>query len=162
MLFKDLKTGYNVYILHRSHDVGEDIKVNLGKVTAVSPSRLPQPPNLTTMQMVVDVTIEENGASRTYTIPDSLNITYSGQDLVIATERELLLKEVEAMKSRAETVISEVPLREKEVAQCNKILEEWSPVFKEKRETEERFSKIERSIGDMKDMLSNLVKGLNS
>lgn len=154
MLFKDLKTGYNVYMLHR----GEDITIGLGKVTAVSPPRLPQSPNLQTMQMVVDVTIEENGTSRTYVIPDSISITYFNSDLVIATERDYILKELEDMKSHAESALADVSKQEKIVVQCKKILEEWSPVFKEKRETEERFNKIETSIGNLTDMVSTLIK----
>lgn len=143
-------------MLHR----GEEIKVGQGKVTAVSPPRLPQGANFQTMQMVVDVTIDESGVSRTYTIPDSLNITYSGSDLVIATERDHILKEVEAMKAHSESVLAEIPFHNKSISQCSAILEEWNPQFKEKRETEERFNKIESSIGDLKGMLSDLVKEL--
>ena len=158
MLFKDLKTGYNVYMLHRS----DEIKIGQGKVTAISPSRLPQGASFQTLQMVVDVTIEEGGVARTYTIPDSLNVTYAGPDLVISTDREHVLKEVEAMKAHSESALAEVPFHEKSVSQCTAILEEWNPQYKEKRENEERFNKIESSIGDLKSMLSGLVKELKN
>jgi hypothetical protein len=157
MLFKDLKTGYQVYILHR----GTDIKVGVGKVMAVSPPRFPQTQsNFQAMQMVVDVTIEENGESKTYTTPDSLSVTYAGNELVIATEREGILKEIEAIKARNEEELLKVSIRKATVAECEKILAEWNPQFKEKRETEERFAKIETSMTDLKSMLSDLLKEL--
>lgn len=157
MLFKDLKTGYQVYVLHK----GVNLKVNIGKVTAVSPSRFPQTQgNFQTMQMVVDVTIEEEGANKTYTIPDSLTVTYAGNDLVIATERSGVLKEVETIKAQNESELERIETRRKIVSECERILAEWNPQFKEKRETEERFAKLETSMTDLKSMLSGLIKEL--
>ena len=157
MLFKDLKTGYQVYILHKR----EDIRVDVGKVTAVSPPRFPQTQgNFQAMQMVVDVTIEENGASKTYATPDSLSVTYAGNELVIATEREGILREIETIKAHNEDELSKVAARRAVVAKCEKILTEWNPLFKEKRENEERFAKLETSMTDLKSMLSGLIKEL--
>ncbi len=157
MLFKDLKIGYQVYILHK----GEDIKVSVGKVIAVSPPRFPQTQgNFQAMQMVVDVTIEENGESRTYTTPDSLSVTYAGNELVIATEREGILREIETIKAHNEEELSKVANRRALVAKCERILTEWNPMFKEKRENEERFAKLETSMTDLKSMLSGLIKEL--
>lgn len=159
MLFKDLKIGYQVYILHK----GEDIKVCIGKVTAVSPPRFPQTQsNFQAMQMVVDVTIDEEGTSKTYTTPDSLSVTYAGNDLVIATEREGILREIETIKAHNEDELSKVAHRRMIVTQCEKILSEWNPVFKERRETEERFNKLETSMIDLKSMLSGLIKELKN
>lgn len=157
MLFKDLKTGYQVYLLHKV----PLLKVTIGKVVAVSPSRFPQTQgNFQTMQMVVDVTIEEDGTSKTYTIPDSLSVTYAGNELVIATEREGVLKEVESIKALNEDELSKTEVRRTMVTECEKIIAEWNPQFKEKRETEERFTKIETSMLDLKGMLSDLIKEL--
>lgn len=159
MLFKDLKIGYQVYILHK----GEDIKVCVGKVTAVSPPRFPQTQsNFQAMQMVIDVTIEEDGASKTYTTPDSLSVTYAGNDLVIATERDGILREIETIKAHNEDELSKVAHRRMVANQCEKILSEWNPVFKERRETEERFNKLETSMTDLKSMLSGLIKELKN
>lgn len=112
------------------------------------------------MQMVVDITIEENGASKTYTTPDSLSVTYAGNELVITTEREGILKEVESIKAQNEDELSKVNARRNTVSECETILAEWNPQFKERRETEERFTKIETSMTDLKGMLSDLIKEL--
>ena len=159
MTFRDLKPGYPVYLLHKT----DGVRLTTGKVTAVSTPRFPQPTTnniMQTMQMVVDVTIEADGQSRTYTTPDTLAITYAGDALAIATEREPMIKEIEAMKSRAEDELAKTDKRRAIVAQCETILTEWNPAFKEKRDTEERFSKIETSMTDLKSMLSGLIKEL--
>ena len=45
---------------------------------------------------------------------------------------------------------------------CNKVLSEFNPVFKEKKETEQRFSKLESSVEDIKTMISNLSNTINN
>lgn len=159
MTFKDIKPGYKVYMLHKD----DGIQLSIGKVTAVSTPRFPQRSAnnlMQTMQMVVDVTIDEEGQSRTYTIPDSLTITYAGDTLVIATERDPMLKEIEVVKAQAEDELSKTEYRRKLVSQCEAVLSEWNPIFKEKRDTEERFAKLETSMSDLKNMLSGLIKEL--
>ena len=155
MLFKDLKIGYPVYIFHKE---GEK-RITQGKVTAISPSRLPQTPSLQTMQMVVDVTIDDGGSSRTYAIPDNTSVTYSN-GLVLSTDREGVIREVEILRNQCADELAKIEEYRKSVSECEKILTEWNPVFREKRETEERFSKLETSMSDLKSMMSGLIKEL--
>lgn len=155
MLFKDLKIGYPVYIFHKD---GEK-RITQGKVTAISPSRLPQTPSLQTMQMVVDVTIDDGGSSRTYAIPDNTSVTYTN-GLVLSTDREGVIREVEILKNQCADELAKIEEYRKSVSECEKILTEWNPVFREKRETEERFSKLETSMSDLKSMMSGLIKEL--
>lgn len=155
MLFKDLKIGYPVYIFHKD---GEK-RITQGKVMAISPSRLPQLQSMQTMQMVVDVTIEDSGFSRTYTMPDSTSVNYAN-DLVLSTDRDGVLREVEILKNQCAEELTKVEDYKKTVSECEKILAEWNPVFREKRETEERFSKLESSMVDLKGMMACLIKEL--
>lgn len=111
------------------------------------------------MQMVVDVTIEDGGLTRTYTMPDNTSVTYA-KDLVLSTDREGVLREVEILKNQRTEELSKVDEYKKDVDDCEKILAEWNPVFREKRETEERFTKLETSILDLKNMMAGLIKEL--
>lgn len=155
MLFKDLKIGYPVYIFHKD---GEK-RITQGKVTAISPSRLPQTPSVQTMQLVVDVTIDDGGSSRTYAIPDNTSVTYTN-GLVLSTDREGVIREVEILRNQCADELAKIDEYRKSVSECEKILTEWNPVFREKRETEERFSKLETSMSDLKSMMSGLIKEL--
>lgn len=155
MLFKDLKAGYPVYIFHKD---GEK-RITQGKVTAISPSHLPPTPTMQTMQMVVDVTIDDGGLSRTYTIPDNISVTYAN-DLVLSTDRDGVIREVEILKNQCAEELAKIEEYKKAVSECEKILSEWNPVFREKRETEERFSKLETSMSELKSMMAGFIKEL--
>lgn len=163
MMFKDIKQNYPVYILNK-----QDLSVVQGKVVAttfphvdmnaqkVTPTAI-SPTNSLGNQMVVDVTIEAGGKTATYTIPESLSVTYAG-NIVLSTDREGIAREVEALKSSAEQVLLSVEKQKEIVDKTTALLAELNPVYKEKKENEERFTKIESSVAEMKTMLSNFIK----
>ena len=153
MLFKDIKEGYPVFIFDRS-----SVKAVQGKVVNKGFPHMDSHYGSPT-DMVVDVTIESEGNTTTYTFKDSTEVGYSG-NLVIATDRSSVLHEAEAMKAQAEQALTQVETHKANIQKCEAILAEFNPTFKEKRETEERFCKLEDSIGDLKTMISGLIKEL--
>ncbi len=161
MTFRDLKPGSIVYLMHRPAEGG--VVAVTGKVTAVSAPRFPQTKDaLHAMQMVVDVTISENGEGRTYTTPDNLTTAYAGDGTVIATTREGIVNEVETIKAQCEEELAKVDSRRRTMEQCDRIIMEWNPELKEKRANEERLCKLESSMTDLKSMLSGLIKELKN
>lgn len=161
MTFKEIKTGYPTYHLNRS-----TVQVSQGKVKDASPAHVqqsnPMQPSMfsPTQPMVVDITIEEGGTTKTYTIPENLDTTYAG-DMVISTSRENIIREVEAMKARSEEAIAQQSHHKEVIGKCDTILTEWNPAFKEKKQTEERFGKIEDQIADIGKMVKTLIDKLN-
>jgi len=155
MTFRELKQNYPVYMLDR-----RELRVSQGKATSVAFPRA----DLATTKMVVDVTIEADGKSATYAIPDTASLTYAG-DIVLSTDREGLAREVEAMRASAEQALASVD-RQREIAEKSKsLLAELSPSYREKAETEERFGKIESSVSDIRSMLDKFIsefKGCDS
>ena len=157
MTFKDLKPGNPVYLLHRNGD----IIAAVGKVTAVSAPRFPQTKDMTqAMQMVVDVTIDESGTTRTYTTPDTLATAYSGDGTVIATTRDGIIREAENIKTQCEEELAKTDLRRRHAEQCERIIAEWNPAIRERKAAEERFAKLETAFNDLKGMVASLVKEL--
>lgn len=158
MLFKDIKQNYSVFIFDK-----QKVECVQGKVLSVSLPRMQMPSSMTSMNqmgttpMVVDITVETNGRTATYTIPENLSVTYAG-NLVLSTEREGVVREIEAMKNTAEQVLNSVE-RQKEIKEkTTELLVELNPVYKEKKDTEERFNKIENSVSEMKNMLSSFIR----
>lgn len=167
MLFKDLKQGYQVYLLHK----GKELKVTVGKVTAISMPRFPQKQNpLDSTQMlgtVVDVTIDDNGVVYTYPIPDSFSVACISPELTITVDKDGFIKEIDSIQSLNEDELAKVEARKNTIERCKEIRAEWSTEYKEKRETEERFVGIEKGLSDtaktvneLKGMLSGLIKEL--
>lgn len=116
--------------------------------------------------MVVDVTIEANGKMATYAIPESHSVTYAGH-LVLSTEKSGLTSEVEAQKANAEQVLASASKAQSIIDKAPSLLAEL--MYKEKQETEQRFGKIEGSIGEMKElmkkqqeMMENFIKKFES
>lgn len=162
MFFKDIKPNYPVYIFDK-----QTLEYIQGKVTSVSLPRLQQlynngVPSLNSgitpnTSMVVDVTIDAGGRSATYSIPENSSITYAG-NLVLSTECDGVVKEIEATHNLAEQALSMVE-RQKEIKEKTAaLLVELNPVYKEKKNTEERFNKIENSVSEMKNMLSSFIR----
>ena len=153
MLFKDLKNGYPIYVFDR-----DKVEFTQSKVLDITPSHFDSHFGNPT-EMVVDVTIE--GFPKSYTFKDGTDVGYVGS-IVISVEREKCLKEVEALKVQSEQALSKKDIYEANIDKCSKILSEFSPVFKERRETEERFSKLEGSVNELKNMIKGLVNELKS
>lgn len=158
MAFKDVKQNYSVYILNK-----QDITITDGKVISVGFPHLDlsTKPAMGQSQMVVDITIEANSKTATYSIPENLSVTYAG-DVVLSTDKQGLMAEVEQMKNTAEKILESVP-KQKEVADKTTILlSELNPIYKEKKETEQRFSKIEESISRMESTVNNFINSFNN
>ena len=157
MLFKDLKPGYPVFLLRK----GDEIKALQGKTIKVSdpyfpPAQIGQMPSMSTAQRVVDVTLEADGVTNTYSIPETLSVTYAN-NVVLSTDREGILRDVEAMKGQSEEVVRSVERHRSIIEDCEKILEEWNPAFAEKKEQDKRISVIESDVKGMKKMLTDFI-----
>lgn len=156
MLFKDLKQGYSVYILNK-----QTLTITVGKVTQVGFPRADFNKSMGQPNTVVDITIEADGKTATYTIPESLSVTYAN-DLVLATDKQGLSCEVEAMKSNAEKVLESVDRQREIVDKTSTLLAELNPVYKEKKETDERFNKMENSISRLENTVTNFINTFNN
>ena len=155
MLFKDLNPNYPIFVFDKS-----ETSVKEGKVVNKGLPHFDMLHN-TTSQMVTDVTIKIGDVTKTYTFKDDTEVGYA-ENLVISPNRDVILREVESIKDRSEQVLNQIDLHKTTVEKCNKILSEFNPVFKERKETEQRFSKLETSVEDIKTMISNLTNTINT
>ena len=148
--FKDIKQGGIVYMLDKAN-----LDYKEGKVTGVSFPRV----EIGQQGMVVDVTIESEGKTATYTIPESLSVTYA-KNLVLSTEKHSLVQEVEQVKTTAENALKCVESNKQLVNTACQLLFDLNPAEKEKAETEKRFNNLEESVTEIKGMISSLLKKL--
>lgn len=149
MLFKDLKQGYTLYVFDRTN-----VTINTVKIVSVTP------PHIDThygniSEMVVDITTEEGDNNRTYTFKDSSEVGYSGT-FVISPNRDNILRELEVMKSSSEEALKQVDKHRETVSKCSELLVDFNPQYKEKKETEERFSRMEESMRKMQQMMQQM------
>lgn len=156
MLFKDLKNGYPVYFLDR-----EVIKAYQGKVISISVPRYDMQNNNVNAPMVVDVTIDADGQTKTYTISENATTTYAGQ-IVLSTERDGIIREVEAMKAQKEDAIAQEEKNHEELSRMIILLEEWNPALAEKRKQDERINTIEQEVKNIGQQLKDFFSEFKS
>lgn len=151
MQFKELKQNYPVYILDK-----QEFAIIQGKATAVSFPRLEVNPKNGKTEMVIDVTVEANGNTATYTIPENLSVTYAG-NLVLSVDKQSLMPEVDNMEANADQVLTSVPNAQKIKERAPMLRSELNPIYRERQETEKRFNAIEDSVNEIKIMMSEFI-----
>jgi hypothetical protein len=156
--FRELRAGHLVQILNKSQ-----MTVRQGKVVNVgSPYPEPVKPGqmAPTMNRLIDITIEAEGQTQTYAIPETSSITFAG-DIVLSIEADSLIREVQAMRSQSEQAIASFDMHKQRIGQCDAILEDLDTSFREKRVVEERLSRVEGFMEEIRGDMKNLLKSLS-
>ncbi len=156
MTFKDLKSGYPVYLLDRTA-----LKYEQGKVMAVSlPHADMQPGNYG--KMLVDISIQTNdGKQNTYSVSDTEQTAYAG-NLLITCSKECVVNEVRAINAQAEEILAKADTAQRTVDSCKALLEELDTAFKDKQETEKKFNKIDERFSAMEDKMDKILSAINT
>lgn len=148
LLFKDLRANYPLHILDKN-----ELTIKQGKVISVSIPRIePTCPG----QMVIDLGIELDGKSGSYVLPENQSIAYA-KNLILTTEKQALIAEVEALKANAEQILNSVESQKEILAKSEQLLSELNPSFKEKRETSERLNRMEDAIAKLSESVTSLI-----
>lgn len=112
-------------------------------------------------QRVVDVTIEIEGRTQTFTFFENSCLSstkFDGKELVLATEKQGILKEVEVIKQEKENSIANYENDKATVEKCEKIISEWNPDFAEKKKQDERISNMEKKLDNMMELFQKYME----
>lgn len=154
MLFKDLHKGNVVYVLNT-----DDLKLTNGKVINVGVPYFDMPSPTPNMNMnasrVVDVTIEINGATNTYKIPENLSVTFANK-MLLATEKVAVINEIEGIKNTCNDIVNNYEKSLEKIKICDELISELNPEFKEKKENEEKLANMQSEIREIKQMILKL------
>lgn len=154
-MFKDLKQGFQVSLLDKS---GKVPHYHIGTIVGVSEPRIDQMKQqpfgqpMSYADMVIDLTIEFDGRTQTYTVPEQSNVA-SVASLTLACTAEPIANEVRAMLKHSQSVIESVPHHEEVAKECENILEELQPAPADSK----RLDKLEGKMDKMEGLLEKLV-----
>lgn len=162
MKFNEYKQGYQIFAITQGKD---GVKAEQRKITAVSQPYFPQVQNLTDFKgvgqnRVIDLTIEVGSGTKVYSFPENSQ-TASTPDGVIFTDREGAIMELNVIKSQSEEALKAVDTHKKRVEDCAALLAELDPQRKKDAEVDARFNKIESSVSEIKDLLSNFLNKID-
>jgi hypothetical protein len=144
MVFKDLKIGSPFFILKK-----DEMEIVKSSITNITAPHIENKLNSVT-QMVVDITINVDGKPVTYVTPDSSVVTYCGTQLLTA-DKSVLINEIKAIKTQHEQVLASYDKSKEIVDKCDILISDLDDAFREKKENDERLSKLEMMMQKLLD-----------
>lgn len=165
MVFRELKQNYIVHALFKGED---SLKFTTGKVVNISEPHFENPQQTFgqyptqyggQQNKVVDVTIEMDGSTKTYTMPENSTFVYAG-NLVLSTGKEAIIREAEVLMSQSEEALSKIEFHQKRKEQCKQFLASSNPALQEKEAIDKRFKTLESTVGEIKSDLKTLLEKL--
>ena len=159
MTFKDIKENNVVYILDKNNLQVIKAKVKNSPIPKIDMNK----PNLglSNSSLVVDLDLEINGKVTQYTIPESLEVTYTSTGLVLATESSKLIPEVESMAKEANDTLAKEAYFKKGLEKSSSLLAEINPQLKERQETDRRLNLLEDKLSKVLTAVEKLTDQLN-
>lgn len=159
-MFQSLRPSNQFYILHK--DAVPYLEV--GSVTSVSapmpkfqfPQTFGQP-----QEMVVDVVVRVNDNNATFQkLPANQEIADFGTNgaIVVATSKEAMNAELSSLRQKSIDIINSVNFHKSVIDGCDKVLRELNPEYAEKQQQMEKISTLERSIDEMRQNMSSIMK----
>lgn len=156
MTFKDIKTNNTIFILDKNN-----LKVIQAKAVNVSLPKLdmskPTSCGMSSNTLVVDIDLNIEGKTTSYSIPENLEVTYTNTGLVLATDSNKLVPEVNNLLQEAQNQIKKMDYYQSVVDKSQDLLAELNPQIKEKQETDRRLNVIEDSIGSMQSSIGKMA-----
>lgn len=164
-MFKDLKPGLQMLILDKT---ATPMKCHTGKVVKVSPPRVEMPKMDNPMQMgafsnlqfqdrVVDLTVEYDGKTSTFVVPENSNVAY-GDAVTIACSEEPIVGEVKSRMKESADIVDSYEYHKANIEECRSILASLSPQYAETQEQDKRMTAMESDLAEIKGMIQSLMK----
>lgn len=162
-MFSALRQGSLLYILRK----GENPILQIGTVTSVSD---PQP-KMGTMPAygqlqptVVNVMVKVGDSPMTFEKLDSAAVmaNYSNENTVVATNREAMNSEVDAMFNHSQQIVDSAPYHEKQLVALDGIRRQLNPQFAKEKEQEEKIAGLETKVSGMENTLEDIRNMLSN
>lgn len=152
-----------LYILRK----GSKPELRIGTVTAITdpvPKFGQTPIYGQQMATTVDISVKVNDASLRFEKLDSgaAIMTYPTENTVVASSREAMAGEVEAMIRNSRQIIDSVAYHRSVLESCDGMLRELNPQFAKEKEQEEKLGALEGKVTSMETTLTDIRNMLTS
>ena len=107
--------------------------------------------------LIVDIDLNIEGKTVSYSIPENLDITYTNTGLVLATDPNKLINEVNLLNQEAKDQLAKKEYYENIINKTPDLLAELNPQLKEKQETDRRLNLMESSMSTMQSYISKIT-----
>lgn len=161
-MFKDLKPGLQMLILDKS---ATPMKCHSGKVVKVSMPRVEMPkmdgsvpfPSFQMQDRVVDLTVEYDGKTSTFVVPENSNVAY-GDAVTLACTEEPIVNEVKSRMKESADIVDSYEYHKANIEECKSILATISPQYAETKQQDKRMTALEGELAEIKSILLSMTK----
>ncbi len=152
MSFFSLQQGSPVYILNK-----ESVPVvNVGSVVSVSQ---PRPSQQNWQQMLVNVTVDIDGVSRSFeNLPSDKEMADSMTGMQIYCNRDMVLAEINRLRKVSAQIVDDIDKHKAIVRACDGILCELSPEIAERAAREKELQEMRSQLEEMRELFRQAVQ----
>lgn len=163
-MFSGLRQGTALYVLDKS----EEPKVVQGYVERVS---IPHPlyqnynPSVSfgaNLQTAVDIVVRIGNDRKEFVGVPSTAVIHSYGDYVLSESKDSMIQEVNAMLANSRSIVANVDQHKSNIAACEKILKELSPVYAKEQERDEAIDNISGRMDHIEGILARLESRLST
>ena len=158
-MLSGLRQGTPVFILYKNEP-----RFAVGKVVQVSNQYPPQfnfqqPLNPTTMGMMVDLSIEVDGKTETYSrIPINSSIAeFPDKGVIISETRDGIVNEINVIRNASQTAIEQVDVHKRIISACDQLLLDLNPQLKHDQEQAGKIARLEEQIAGMSEQIAAMT-----
>lgn len=153
-MFKDLQKGYSVHVLEKT----DGIRYFCGTVALVSAPRYENAPtnpmdfSKLPYDKVIDLTVEYDGKSKTFVVPETSNVQ-SSSSFTLSCSPEFIANELNAVIKNSTSIIESVDHHKQLISQCKAVLKEVDRNYAKESENNERIERIEKTLDRLTKLL---------
>lgn len=162
-MFSGLRQGQTLYVLDKSAEP----KVVMGYVERISAPHPMYPnynPNVSfgaNLQTVVDITVKIDNDKKEFIGVPSTSSIHSYGDYVLSESKDNMIQEVTSMLENSKSILSNVEQHKSNIAACEKILKDLSPVYAKEQERDEAIENISGRMDKIENILARLETRLS-
>lgn len=159
MFFKDLQKNTPFFVVENN--------ANTFKVHAATLLNVSQPRFENNLQQfsskVIDLNVSFNNQTLTYTVNENAeNTVFAPNGTILIIDQQHLVAQLKSLKLTCENTIKEGEIAKAKVNQIEKSLEEFDITFKEKKETDEKISRLSSQMNEMNEKLNLFIDKFNT
>lgn len=161
-MFSGLSQGSSLYILERNNG----LQFKIGEIIGITQPNQFGGMNTSFINPAVPIIIKAkvDGEIREFPdVPSAQNImTYNNGNVIISETPQGIQNEVESIHKRDKQTLANIPALEKEVADCEKIMEELSPSFKQDKARDQRITDLDNKVTNMQGTLDKILNAISA
>ncbi len=164
-MFQSLRQGAPLFILYKNDEprleVGEVVSV--GIPTPQFNANYQQSNQYMPAKNVIDIKVKINDQTiDLQKLPaDNVIADFGNNGMVVATNKDSILSEIEAVRTNSQRIIDSVDKHKKNIDICTKLIEELNPALKQELERNKEIDTLKSEVSGMKTLLTELLTKLD-